>query len=358
MRKVAVLSTGGTIATQRGVAHDGVSALLERLPAQPGVAIDGVDVFCLGSYLLTPADMREVARAVQEALTSDDVLGVVVTHGTDSMEETAFLTELFHADARPVVFTGAQRPADAPDSDGPRNLVDAITVATATAARDRGVLITFDGQVFAARGTRKTHTVAAAAFSAPDAGAIGRITAGTVEFMAKPDRLPPLRLADLDLDGVRVDVVACYPGADTVALDAVAGAGAGATGIVLETTGAGNANPEIRDAVARLTARGVVVALSTRVHAGPVVELYGNGGGLDLVKAGAVPTGNLRPSQARVLLTALLGCYRDPVQAAEQLRIRSAPTSDSGCVPGTSCVPGSSPVSNGDRSPRRSRRST
>lgn len=321
MRRIVVLSTGGTIATRRGVAHDSVSALLDRLPADLGVKLDGVDVFCLGSYLLTPADMREVAGQVHAALADDDVVGVVVTHGTDSMEETAFLTELFHTDSRPVVFTGAQRPADAADSDGPRNLADAVTVAGAASARDRGVLIAFDGQIFPARGTRKTHSLAPAAFSAPDGGAIGWVGPGGVEFIATPERLSALDLRAFDLDGVRVDVVACYPGADAVALEAVVAAGA--TGVVLETTGAGNANPGIRDAVATLTRSGVVVALSTRVHAGPVAELYGNGGGMDLVKAGAVPTGRLRSSQARVLLVALLGCCRDPVQVAGQLRART-----------------------------------
>ncbi|PRX44652.1 L-asparaginase [Prauserella shujinwangii] len=324
MRKVVVLSTGGTIATRGGLAHDDASALLERLPADPGVALDGKDVFCLGSYLLTPHDMRRVVHEVHAALTDPDVLGVVVTHGTDSMEETAFLAELFHDDPRPVVFTGAQRPADNPDSDGPRNLADAIAVAASTPARDHGVLITFDGRIFPARGTRKAHTVAPAAFSAPDRGPIGHTRQGLVELTATPARSTPLVLADFALDGVRVDVVPCYPGTDTVALDAVTAAGS--TGVVLEATGAGNANPAVRDAVARLTADGVVVALSTRVHAGPIAELYRNGGGIDLVEAGAVPVGDLRPSQARVLLTALLGCFRDPARVARELRGRSTST--------------------------------
>ncbi|MQA09301.1 MAG: asparaginase [Pseudonocardiaceae bacterium] len=329
MPRVVVLSTGGTIASRRdergaGFAKDDANALLARLPVDPGVALHGVDVFCLGSFLLTPWDMREVARQVAAALADPDVLGVVVTHGTDSMEETAYLTELFHADPRPVVFTGAQRPADAPDSDGPRNLADAITVAAARTARERGTLITFDGRIFAARGSRKAHTVAPAAFAAPDGGPIGWVLDGAVEVSATPARLPALDLSAFELDGVRVDAVACYPGTDTVALDAVAGAGA--TGVVLEATGAGNANPEVRDAVARLTDARVVVALSTRVHAGPVVELYGNGGGMDLVEAGAVPTGNLRTSQARMLLTALLGCHRDPARVRAELRARSFAT--------------------------------
>ena len=326
MRRVVVLSTGGTIASRRGpsgasVASDGVAALLRRLPFALDVPVDGRDVLCLGSYLLTPADMAGIVREIRRALADDSVLGVVVTHGTDTMEETAYLAELVHDDPRPVVFTGAQRPADAPDSDGPRNLADAIAVAAHPDARDLGVLITFDGAVFAAQGTRKTHTVASAAFSAPDVGPLGRVRDGAVSVTARPVRNPPLDLSALNLAGIRVDVVACYPGADATVLHAVAAAGA--RGVVLVGTGAGNANPAINAAVARLTADGVPVALSTRAAAGPVAGIYGNGGGLDLLAAGAVPTGVLRPSQARILLTALLAAYRDPVRVAEELARRT-----------------------------------
>ena len=115
-----------------------------------------------------------------------------------------------------------------------------------------------------------------------------------------------------------MDIVAVYPGCDTAALDAVVAAGAG--GVVLEATGAGNANPAVRDAVARLTGQGVVVLLSTRVPAGPVVPLYADGGGVELVAAGAIPTGLLRPGQARILLAALLGtgAGRDAIRTALQ----------------------------------------
>jgi L-asparaginase len=249
------------------------------------------------------------------------VLGVVVTHGTDTMEETAYLAELVHSDPRPVVFTGAQRAADVPDTDGPRNLADAVAVAADPTARDLGVLITFDGAVFAARGTRKAHTAAPAAFSAPDTGPLGGVRDGVVSVGARPVRLPPLDLAALDLDGIRVDAVTYYPGADATVLDAVHAAGA--RGVVLAGTGAGNANRQVCAAVERLTAAGVVVALSTRVAAGPVAAIYGNGGGRDLLAAGAVPTGVLRPSQARILLAALLAQYRDPVRVGQELARRT-----------------------------------
>ncbi|WP_433181757.1 asparaginase [Actinoallomurus sp. CA-150999] len=326
MRRIVVLSTGGTIATRRdargtGVARDQAAALLQRLPADLGLPLEARDVFTLGSYLLTPGDMRAVAQAARDALADEDVCGVVVTHGTDSLEETAYLLDLFHSDPRPVVFTGAQRPADAPDADGPRNLADAIRVAGTAAARDLGVLIVFDGRVHPARGTRKTHTLAPAAFSAPDGGALGRVSEEGVAITAAPVRNKPLDLGSLHLEEARTDIVALYPGSDTSALRAVVEAGA--RGVVLEATGAGNANPLICSEVARLTAAGVVVALSTRVHAGPVAARYGNGGGADLVDAGAVPTGTLRPSQARILLTALLGCHRDPARVREEFRIHA-----------------------------------
>ena len=133
MGKVVVLGTGGTIASRhdaRGasLASDDANALLTRLPYDVGVAVEGRDLLCVGSYLLTLTDMAGIAAEIQRTLTDDTVLGVVVTHGTDTMEETSFLTELGHDDPRPVVFTGAQRPADAPDTDGPRHLADAITV--------------------------------------------------------------------------------------------------------------------------------------------------------------------------------------------------------------------------------------
>jgi L-asparaginase len=327
--KVIVLSTGGTIATRRdvqgvGLAKDRARELLGSLPFDPGVELEGVDVLCAGSYLFTLADMREVAVRAREALADPDALGVVVTHGTDGMEETAYLADLFHDDCRPVVFTGAQRPADAPDGDGPRNLADAIAVAACGRARDLGVLIGFDGQIFAASGTRKTHTLAPAAFSAPDSGPLGRVREGRVELLMTPMRAKPLDLDAFRLDGVRTDIVALYPGCDATALRAVVDAGA--TGVVLQALGAGNANPLIRDEVARITEAGVVVALSTRVDAGPVAALYGNGGGADLVEAGAIPTGALRPPQARMLLSALLGCHTDPARVRDELRARNSAT--------------------------------
>jgi L-asparaginase len=311
---VTVLATGGTIASRadaRGgaTAQDAGATLVARLDLPAGVEVRVEDVFTVSSFRMTLEKVHALAHAVATQLRDPDVAGVVVSHGTDTTEETAFFLDLFHDDARPVVLTGAQRAADAPDSDGPRNLGDAITAAASPAARDLGVLIGFGGRLFPARGTRKTHTLAADTFTHPYGGALGWVHGADVHVGTTPRRPPALDLSAFEPGGVRVDVAACYPDADGTALRAFADAGA--RGVVLEATGAGNANPEICAAVRELTAAGIVVVTSTRVAAGPVTAIYGDGGGVDLEAAGAVPSGLLRPSQARMLLAALLGTHPD-----------------------------------------------
>jgi L-asparaginase len=282
---VTLLATGGTIASRSGAgggatAQDGGAELLARLDLPAGVEVRVRDVVRVGGFRMTLDRVHGLARAVATELRDGSVAGVVVAHGTDTIEESAFFLDLFHSDPRPVVVTGAQRAADAPDSDGPRNLADAITAAAAPTTRGLGVLIGFGGQLFPARGTRKTHTVAADTFANPSGGPLGWVHGGQVGVVTAPRRGAALPLDAFDPAGLRVDVVPCYPDADATALHSAAG---------------------------------LVVVTSTRVAAGPVTPIYGDGGGVDLLAAGAVPSGLLRPSQARMLLAALLGLHRDPV---------------------------------------------
>jgi L-asparaginase len=263
-------------------------------------------VFQKGSYLLTFEDMVRICSTIKEVLDDPRVLGVVVTHGTDTMEETAFLAELTHGDERPVVFTGSQRAADSEAADGPDNLARAIAVAGSEDARGRGVLVCFAGTIFPARGVRKSQTIRLEAFSNPDFGISGHVSAkGEIALAAKGGRFDPLPLPAPGTDSLRVDLIAAYPGADSTLMRAALGAGA--AGIVLQGTGSGNANPALCSEVAAATASGVAVVTSTRVDAGPVVPLYGaGGGGEDLRAAGAIGSGLLRPSQSLTLLSLLL----------------------------------------------------
>ena len=227
------------------------------------------------------------------------------------------LVDLLHDDVRPVVFTGAQLSFDDPGTDGPANLAAAVAVASSPNARGLGVLVCFAGVLHAARGARKTHSSARSAFLDADHGPLGLVLEdGRVHVHTRVRRPAAFLPAETTVGPTRVDTVAIYPGADAAALEA--NVRCGARGVVLQATGNGNANAAIVAAVATCTRAGVHVVLSSRVAAGLVQPVYGGGGGgVDLVAAGAVPAGLLRPSQARVLLAASIAAGRSVEQIAD-----------------------------------------
>ncbi|MEE1801961.1 asparaginase [Streptomyces sp. JV176] len=308
--QLRLIGTGGTIASRSTptgrVASVTVKELLETARAFPVpecAEVTCVEMGLRASFSLGLPDLAALAGAVGESL-RDGADAVVITHGTDSMEETAFALSLVHADDRPIVLTGAQRPADDPAADGPRNLATALTWAAHPAARGHGVSAVFDGAVWPAIGLRKTDTLAPAAFGVPGRGPVARVDDGRVRLIGRPPRPAPLISAD-DLGRLpRVDIVPLYVGCDTALLDAAVAAGA--RGVVLCAFGAGNAPPDVTEAVARLVADGVAVAVASRVPAGATSAAYGAGGGADLLRAGAVFAADLSPWHLRLLLAAAL----------------------------------------------------
>ncbi|WP_104523503.1 asparaginase [Blastococcus atacamensis] len=313
MGRVHLLATGGTIASRHG--PDGLAAvtpaaeLLAAAGPPAGLTVTTSDFGAVGSFALTTPDLREVVSQAGRCL-AEGVDGVVVTHGTDTMEESAYLADLVHDDPRPIVFTGSQRPFDDPAPDGPANLADALRVASSPLARDLGVLLCFDGLTFAAAGVRKVDTLRSGAFGAPGRGPVLRLAGESVLALARPARRAPLPL-DLRAELPRVDVVACYLGADAALLHAAVAAGA--AGIVLEAFGAGNVPPAMAEAAEDLVAGGIPVLVCSRVQSGPVLPVYA-AGGARLARAGAVFAGDLSPWQGRLLLAAALALAPDDPQ--------------------------------------------
>lgn len=296
MTRITLLTTGGTIACttdENGVLRptvtgpDLVAAVQDTLPDDVTVTVR--DLARLDSSAITPEDLDELVAAVHEELASEDVDGVVVTHGTDSMEDTALALDCFHGDDRPVVLTGAQRAFDHPSSDGPGNLIGAVRLAADPLARRQGVLIAFGGWTIPARGAAKRHT-----------SDLDGFISTTPREVVRP---PAVEVAPLS--GHFVPVLAAWPGAGRELVDAAVAAGA--AGIVVEALGSGNIGPGMGEGVADALNAGIPVVVSTRVPQGQVTLAYGGtGGGATLAKRGAVGAGYLRPGQARIALTVAL----------------------------------------------------
>jgi L-asparaginase len=310
--RTVVVSTGGTIAMRpepaTGKLVPAVSGeeLVEMLAWLEAPPLELDDFVRVPSFDMHGELALSLARRVAEHASRTDVAGIVVTHGTDTMEETVYLLDRVLDTDLPVVLTGAQRGADEADSDGPRNLRDAIRVAASGEAGGRGALLVFAGEVHPAREARKVHTSAVRAFASPGYGPVGHVDGDVVAFRRSPERRPPLPLpARL----AHVDLLRLHAGSDARFLRTSVETGAEA--IVLEGTGRGNANDQVLEGVRAAVAGGVAVAVCSRCLEGRVEPVYGRGGGRDLAEAGALFAGDLAGPKARVLLQVALGAGVD-----------------------------------------------
>lgn len=305
MAHIQLLGTGGTIASRSAgdegaVATDAAADLARTRYGELSVSTQ--DVLTTGSYRLGLGELRTIAEHVRRALNDPANDGVVVTHGTDTVEETAFLLDLLHDSPKSVVLTGAQQPADSPAPDGPRNVREAVLAAADDRLRGSGAIVSFAGTVRSPRGLRKACTLAGDPFQGGTE--LAHWAGPRLVVTARPVRRDPLPMPTTAFDDARVEIVTAYPGATPELFDHAVRSGAGA--VVLAGTGTGNAGPGFVEAVHRAVAAGCAVVLGTRAPWGPVLPVYGNGGGTDLVRAGAVPAGDLNPFQARILLALLL----------------------------------------------------
>jgi L-asparaginase len=307
-RPVRVLAAGGTIGMRAG--SDGAKLALDAEALVAG--LDGLDhvegrtIVNLPSAHLTLANQLEIARAARDS--AREGIGVVVTHGTDTLEETAMLCDVLHDAEAPVVFTGAIRAASAPGADGPANLVDAISVAQSDAAAGLGVLVVFGGEIHHARCARKTDTTSLTAFSSPQSGPLGRVTEGHPIIWSRiPRNSLPVDPPNLD---PRVLIVPTSGGDDgTLARAAL---GSDPDGMVIGTLGAGHLHPALMELWAHAAERIPVVAYS-RPERGVILSgTYGYAGSeRELRRTGIIPAGFLSPQAARMKLLACLGAGLD-----------------------------------------------
>jgi L-asparaginase len=240
---------------------------------------------------------------------------VVVTHGTDTLEESAFLVDCLLDDERPVVFTGAMRNASEAGWDGPRNLVAAVRVAATDEARGRGALVVLNDTIFSAHGATKTHTSRVETFADREAGPLGSVEPDSVRFFRPARRRSTIPAPRLE---TRVDVIVAASGGDDRHVRA--SLEAGARGLVVVGTGRGNVPPELVPSLAGAVATGVPVVIGTRCPGGRVLPVYaGEGSGRALEAAGAWFAGDLPAHKARLLLMLALGAADgEPLVAARR----------------------------------------
>jgi L-asparaginase len=308
--KVVLLATGGTIASRydpalgRTVASQRAQDLLAMLPqAARTVDLEVVDHATVPSFDMSVQFAFGMSRRINELLRRVDVNGVVVTHGTDTMEETSYLADLLLQSDKPVVFTGAQRAHDDPQSDGPLNLGNALRVAAASAARGLGAAVCFNGTIHAARDVTKLHTSAVETFQSLEHGALGEVDGEGVVV----HRRPLLRLTfAVDRLEDRVALFRLSLGTDLEDLRAVIARSP--AGLVIEAFGRGNGPSALAPLIREARQRNTVVLVASRCPSGRVQPIYGGGGGggRDLADAGALFAGDLRGPKARLALMVML----------------------------------------------------
>lgn len=321
--KVVILATGGTIA---GVAQSGtdaayqsgtlpVEALIQSLPEASELAeLSGVQIAATGSQDMNDVIWMKLAREVDRLLGDESVSGVVITHGTDTLEETAYFLNLVVDRDKPVVMTGAMRPATALSADGPLNLYNSVAVAASEKAQGHGVVVVVDDFIHGAREVSKCHTLTVQAFESPNLGLLGAVHFGDFRMFRKPQKVHTTNsvFSIQSMEELpRVDVV--YAHSNMKEHLVRASVENGAKGIVLAGVGNGNASAVVIDALADAVKEGLVVVRSTRSSSGAVLrnkEIDDDG-------LGFVVSDQLNPSKARVLLQLGLTLTNDVQQIQE-----------------------------------------
>ncbi|MDH6365717.1 L-asparaginase [Enterococcus sp. PF1-24] len=307
MKKILVLHTGGTIAMAENNQTGSVSLNQDNplltaqvhLPAATQLVVE--DIFNLPSPQITPAHMLQLKSRIQRGK-ADGFTGVVITHGTDTLEETAFFLDITVGQLLPIVVTGAMRSSNELGSDGLYNFESAIRVAACDEAKNKGVLVVMNDEIHTARYVTKTHTTNVATFRTPTLGPIGIITKHQIRFM---QQLITAETVDIQaVDGI-VPIVKAYAGMEGDYLNALAEMNI--SGLVIEGLGAGNLPPKTIPALKKILAKNIPILLVSRCFNGIAETIYAyEGGGQQLADLGVIFCNGINSQKARLKLLVAL----------------------------------------------------
>lgn len=322
---VAILATGGTIAgtaasstqvTGYKAGDLAIQTLIDAVPAIKDFAnVSGEQIVKISSNNMTDEVLLKLAKRCNELLADPKIAGVVITHGTDTLEETAYFLNLTVKSKKPVVIVGAMRPATAISADGPMNLLNAVKLAADPNAQDRGVLIALNDQINAAREGTKTNTTNVDTFQAPTLGLLGYVAGGKNYFL-RDTTMKHTHETEFDVSKLdklpRVDIVYSHANDDSVLVDAAVKAGA--KGIVSAGSGNGSIHQDAEVGLINAVKKGVVVVRSSRVGSGIVTPAAPDN---QYAKEGFLDGYSLNPQKARLLLQLALTKTNDPKKIQE-----------------------------------------
>jgi len=315
--QVAVLATGGTIAGAGGSGYGyssgelKVEDLVKAVPNIDKIArLSGEQVANIGSQDMNDQIWLKLAARVNAVLARPEIAGVVITHGTDTMEETAYFLDLVVKSEKPVVLVGSMRPATAVSADGPGNLYNAVAVATSPGAKGRGVLVMLNDKIHDGRNVVKTNTTNVETFESPNRGPVGLVNSGAITWFERMDRRATNR-SEFSTAGAaslpRVDILYAHSNMDAALVQS--SIQNGAQGIVIAGVGDGNMPKGVIDTLTdAVNKKGIVVVRSTRLGSGLVLR----NNEVDDDKMGFVASGELNPGKSRVLTQLALTKTHDP----------------------------------------------
>jgi len=313
LKKVVIITTGGTIAmikssSGKSYPSEKGNFFITQIPGLESIAnVELLEFSNVPSPYMTPKDMWELSKLVKNISKNKDVDGIVITHGTDTLEETAYFLDLTVNTEKPIVLTASMRNINELGTDGPRNVLSSVRVAISEKAKSMGVMVCLNDEIHSAREVTKTYTSNVATFESPGYGPLGIVDEDVVVFFRKSLTRIVLNVERIE---EKIALVKTFTGDDGSFLRLVPDLGY--KGVILEGFGRGNVPPPVADAVEEVVKKGIVVVITSRCFKGRVLDVYAyKGGGADLVKRGAILGQEVSSQKARIKLAVVLGKTND-----------------------------------------------